>query len=106
MIVCYKYPAPEFHTPLGQVGIHYGQIFIVYDDKTGEAMFFHVTEGGDDEGEDGTPDIFPFTPLQMNLVNARYLDWCRANPDKATAAVGGAVVHFDREAYEDFMRSL
>ena len=106
MIVCYKYPAPRWDTPLGRVGVNYGHIFIVYEDKTGEALFFHVKNGADNEDDDESYDIFPFTEVQMRVVNARYLDWCAAHPDKAVAAVGGAVVHFDREAYEDFMRSL
>jgi len=103
MIVCYKYPAPKYDTDLNAAGV-YGRIFIVYEDKTGEALFFQLVDYAEDEDEDA--DIKPFTEAQMRVVNARYLDWCAAHPDKAVAAVGGAVVHFNREAYEDFMRSL
>lgn len=104
MIICYKYPAPKYDTALNTAGVH-GRIFVVYDDRTGEALFFQLGYDTSLPAED-VPDIIPFTRWQMNVVNGRYLDWCAANPDKAVAAVGGAMVRFDREAHEDFMRNL
>jgi len=98
-MIFYKHECVD--NDLSRAGVY--TAFITYDARTHETAFFNVVSRGESP-EDG--DIVPFTKHQVAVVERRYLDWCAAHPDKAVAAVGGAVVHFNREAYEDFMRSL